>query len=149
MNVTMLLADSAQAVGGKLYILGGGWNIIGPAPSPFAIVLLIDVDWNEANQQHALRLELLDEDGQAVQIPGPTGGDQPCVINSNFEVGRPPGVRPGTSLSVPIAINMGPIPLQPDSRFVWRCNVNGNTDENWQVAFSTRPDQSSSPRSSP
>lgn len=147
MKVTMLLADSAQAVGGKLYILGGGWNMIGPEPASFAIVLLIDVDWTEANQQHVLRLELLDEDGQLVQVPGPVG-PQPLIINSNFEVGRPPRLRPGTPLSVPIAINMGPTPLQPDSRFVWRCSINGSTEENWQVGFSTRPAQGAGPRSS-
>ena len=32
MKVTMLLADSAQAIEGKLYILGGGWSITGPDP---------------------------------------------------------------------------------------------------------------------
>jgi hypothetical protein len=33
-KVTMLLADAAQAVDGKLYILGGGWTITGPDPIP-------------------------------------------------------------------------------------------------------------------
>jgi hypothetical protein len=28
MKLTMLLADAAEAVNGKLYILGGGWSII-------------------------------------------------------------------------------------------------------------------------
>ena len=37
----MLLADSAQAVEGKLYILGGGWNITGPEPSPSGIAIYI------------------------------------------------------------------------------------------------------------
>jgi len=27
-EATMLLCDSAQAVGGKLYILGGGWTML-------------------------------------------------------------------------------------------------------------------------
>jgi len=38
-KITLLLCDSAQAVGGKLYILGGGWNIISPPPGPTAVVL--------------------------------------------------------------------------------------------------------------
>ena len=29
-KVTMMLADAAQAVEGKLYILGGGWSVTGP-----------------------------------------------------------------------------------------------------------------------
>ena len=36
MKVTILLADAAQAVEGKLYILGGGWSITGPDPSPMS-----------------------------------------------------------------------------------------------------------------
>lgn len=140
MKVTMLLADSAQAVGGKLYILGGGWSIVGPDPTPFAIALQIEVDWTEANQPHALRSELLDEDGRPVLIPTPMG-DQPCIINSGFEVGRPPGLRQGTPLTLPIAINMTSIPLRANSRFIWRCTIDDITDENWQVGFSTRPAQ--------
>ena len=37
MKVSLLLADSAQAVAGKLYLLGGGWTVTGPEPSPFAM----------------------------------------------------------------------------------------------------------------
>ena len=33
----MLLADAAQQLGGKLYILGGGWSVTGPQPAPSAI----------------------------------------------------------------------------------------------------------------
>jgi hypothetical protein len=37
MKVNLLLADPADAVGGKLYINGGGWNVTGLQPVPFAI----------------------------------------------------------------------------------------------------------------
>src|SRR5213594_576499 len=60
MKVTMLLADSAQAVNGKLYILGGGWSIIGPDPAATAIAIKIDVPWDLANRSHTFRLALLD-----------------------------------------------------------------------------------------
>src|SRR5712692_6126152 len=59
MKVTMLLADAAQAVNGKLYILGGGWSVTGPAPSPSAIALKIEVPWDEANTRHKLTLDLV------------------------------------------------------------------------------------------
>src|SRR5207244_5203833 len=35
-KVTILLADAAQAVEGKLYVLGGGWSTTGPDPAPMA-----------------------------------------------------------------------------------------------------------------
>ena len=138
MKVTLMLADSAQAVGGKLYILGGGWSITGPGPVRMAIAIKIEVPWDQANRQHALRLSLLDQDGRPVIIPTPTG-DRPMEVTSNIEVGRPPGLRPGTPLDVPMAIHIGPIPIPPDGRYVWQCYINEQTQDDWRVAFSTRP----------
>ncbi len=138
MKVTMLLADAAQAVDGKLYILGGGWSITGPDPTPMAIALKIDVPWTEANNTHKLRLALFDEDGQPVQVPTQTG-EQPFEIHSSFEVGRPPGLKSGTPLDLALAINFPPLPLRPNSRYVWRCFIDEIASEDWQVSFSTRP----------
>src|SRR3989304_5729195 len=50
MKVTMLLADAAQAIGGKLYILGGGWSVTGPHPTAAAIAPQIEGPWDEANR---------------------------------------------------------------------------------------------------
>ncbi|MFI5347933.1 MAG: DUF6941 family protein, partial [Elusimicrobiota bacterium] len=69
MKVTMMLADSAQAVGGKLYILGGGWSITGPQPCPSAIAVLVSVPWNETNRKHRVKVELVDEDYRPVLMP--------------------------------------------------------------------------------
>jgi hypothetical protein len=138
MKVTMLLADAVQAVEGKLYILGGGWSIIGPEPNPMAIAIKVEVPWTEANRRHVLQLNLLDEDGRAVMVPTPIG-DRPVELSAEFEVGRPAGLRAGTPLDVPLAINLGPLPLQPDRRYVWRCSIDGESEENWQVSFLTRP----------
>ena len=63
-RVTMLLADFAQVSDGKLTIVGGGWSLTGPDPVPFGIAILIRVPWDQANQRHVMRLELLDADGQ-------------------------------------------------------------------------------------
>jgi hypothetical protein len=68
-KVTILLADAAQAVNGKLYILGGGWSITGPEPTSMAIAIQIEVPWTDSNQRHTLRLALLNEDGRPVMVP--------------------------------------------------------------------------------
>ncbi len=136
-RATMLLADSAQASEGKLYILGGGWNITGPHPSPSAIAIYIEISWDLANIRHPWRLELVDSDGQPVMVDTPLG-EKPFVLEGEIEVGRPPGVTPGTGLSVPLAINLGPIPLPPGGRYEWRLSIGGKTDENWRLPFSTR-----------
>jgi hypothetical protein len=138
MKVTMMLCDSAQAVNGKLYILGGGWNLIGPEPSPSALALQIDVPWDEANRQHHLRLSLVTDDGRPVTVTTPEG-DRSVEIGADFEVGRPPGHRAGTPLSVVMGINIGPLPLQPGSRYEWRCFIDEGTHDDWRLGFSTRP----------
>lgn len=134
----MLLADSAQSVNGKLYILGGGWSVIGPDPSPMAVAMLIDVPWDQANRRHSWKLSLLDEDGQPVKLMTPIG-DQELELTAEFEVGRPPGLKPGTPLPVPLAVNIGPLPLPPGRGYVWVCSINGETKEEWRLPFATRP----------
>lgn len=146
MNVTMLLADSAQAINSKLYILGGGWSIIDPDGAPIAIAIKIEVPWNEANIRHKLRLELVDQDGRQVTVPTPMG-DQPVTLRSEFETGRPPGIIPGVPLDVALAINLAAIQLQPSSRYIWRCYINDAKDPDAEAGFSTRAARNTTPAS--
>lgn len=104
-----LLGDQAQALNGKLYVMGAGWNLIGPGAVPFALAGVLELEWDEANRPHRLQIELLTEDGRPVMIPTPTG-ERSVQIEADAEVGRPPGTRPGTPFNVPIAINLGPLP---------------------------------------
>jgi uncharacterized protein DUF6941 len=136
MRVTLLLADAAQAIDNKLYILGGGWSITGPDPSPFAIALKIEVPWDQANMTHDWRLELLTADSEPV---APSGAEEPLVIGGQFEVGRPPGLSRGTPIDLALTINSGPIALPPGQRYVWKLTIDGRTHEDWGLAFSTRP----------
>jgi hypothetical protein len=130
----MLLADSAQAIGGKLYILGGGWSVTGPAPTPSALAIKFEVPWEAANRKHTVRIELLDSDGQAVLVPGPES-PTPILFQAELEVGRPPGISPGTSLDSPFAMNIGPLPLTP-GRYEWRCTVvDANVSESCAFRF--------------
>ncbi|HXR14109.1 MAG TPA: hypothetical protein VN740_05560 [Solirubrobacteraceae bacterium] len=140
MKVTMLLADHAQAAEGKLNIIGAGWTLVGPGPAPFAIAILFEVPWDRANEQHRFRLELVDSDGEPV-LTETSAGEEPLVIEGQFEVGRPPGVKRGTPLPFPLAINMGPQPIAPGGRYEWRLTVDQESDEDWRLAFSTRPDE--------
>jgi hypothetical protein len=136
MRAQLMLADSAQAIEGKLYILGGGWTITGPDPAPFAIAVLMEVDWDETNERHTFGMNLLTEDGKPVQGPGNEAGIR---VEGTFEVGRPPGVRPGSTFNFPVAVNVAPLALSPGQRFVWQLSIDGETRPTWRVAFDTRP----------
>lgn len=135
---TLMLADSAQAVDNKLYILGGGWSVIGPDPTPSALAVSIKVPWDQAERPHRLRLELLDSDGRPVLLPAPIE-EQPLAIESEFQVERGPGLKPGTSIDLALAITLGPIPLPPGGRYEWRLSIDGDREDDWHAAFSTRP----------
>jgi hypothetical protein len=100
----LFMADAAEAVGGKLYVLGGGWDrmilpvIPGRAAKPFAVALGIKVPYSHTNRKFELMLELIDSDGNTV-------GEQ---AHLGLESGRPPGLKPGTPQSVPIALAWHP-----------------------------------------
>jgi hypothetical protein len=132
----MLLADFVQAVQGKLHVLGGGWSVTGPGAVQMGIAVKIEVPWDQANLQHAFRLTLVDADEQPVLVPG---AEQPIQVEGQFEVGRPPGLKPGSPLDFALAVNVPPLQLPPDSRYVWRLAIDGESDEDWYVGFTTRP----------
>jgi len=135
MKVTMILSDAAQVAEGKLNVLGGGWNLTGPAPAPFAIGIIFEIPWHLTNQKLKYRLELVDLDGVPVGV-GPEA--EPLAVEEEFEVGRPPGMRQGSYLPMPRAFNFGPMPLAPGNHYEWRLSIDGDTREHWRLGFSTR-----------
>jgi hypothetical protein len=140
MKVTMFLADYATVADGKLTIVGGGWSVTGPDPQPFGIAILIHVPWDQANAKHTMRLELLDADGAPVTVMSEDDEEQPIVFfdDIEFEVGRPPGIKPGTPLELPVAVNSSPLPLDPGQRYEWILSIDGETDVDWHLGFSVR-----------
>lgn len=143
MLVTILLCDAAQAVGGKLYVLGGGWSITGPQPAPMAVALKLSVPWADANRRFNIRIVLVDADGHPVRLPtGPDGADQSVEVPFAFEAGRPAGLVPGTALDGCFAVNFPPMPLLPGARYEWRVEVDGRCEDAWRVPFSVRPNGS-------
>jgi hypothetical protein len=95
----LILADAAQAVGGKLYMLGGGWDVLTisssfPARHPFSIALGLRVPWNETNQMQNVGVEIVDEDGNPA-----------AAMSGQVEVGRPAGLPAGQSQLVVLAFN--------------------------------------------
>ncbi len=133
-EVTVLLADAAQVADGKLYVLGGGWSLSGPGPFIHALAIKIAVPWDQTNQRHHLTATLRTEDGADLRLGEPAGG---VSFESEFEVGRPVGLPAGSSLDVPLAVNVGPLRLPPGSGFHWDITIDGTQVA--RVPFRTRP----------
>jgi Family of unknown function (DUF6941) len=133
MRVTIMLADAAQEADGKLYILGGGWSVTGPEIPPSAVAMKIDVPWDQANRRHTWSLELLSEDGAPVMIE-----DEPLRVEGEFEVGRPPGLAPGSFIDVPLAVSFGPFPLELGRRYVWSLVIDDESNADWNREFFVR-----------
>lgn len=134
----MLLADSAQVADGKLYILGGGWSVTGPEPTPSAVAIKVSVDSHEFNTSHHWELFIEDADGQPVRFETPEGS-QIIEVRGDFSATAPEDVPEGTPVDVPIAVNFGPIPLAEGSRYTWRMVIDGETLPGGLVSFTTRP----------
>jgi hypothetical protein len=139
MKATMLLADYAVVSDGKLTIVGGGWSQTGPEAAPFGIALLIQVPWDQSNTPHSFTVELLDADGVPVVLEGPED-EQAVAFGGEFEVGRPPGLKPGTPLDFPVAMNSTPLPLEP-GRYEWRLTIDGQARQDWSLPFTVRSEE--------
>ncbi len=135
----MLLADYAVVSDGKLTIVGGGWSQTGPEPAAFGIGLLIQVPWDRANTMHSFSVELLDADGVAIGFDE-DDEDQVVAFGGEFEVGRPPGLKPGTPLDFPVAVNFTPLPLTP-GRYEWRLTIDKESREDWRMPFTVRSEE--------
>ena len=95
----LILADEAEVVNGKLYMMGGGWDRITASELPWrqhmAIAVAIRVPWMDTNRQTPIEIELTDGDGVSL-----------ANVQGEFVVGRPAQAVPGQPLRSQIAIKM-------------------------------------------
>lgn len=124
MKISLFLADAAQAdaQSGKVHVLGLGWRQCQTPTPPIALVLFLDIDWNETNKKHKLSCQLLTTDGEPVVVMG-AQGPQRISFEASAEAGRPPGSIHGASLRLPLTLNIpAGIPLDPGV-YEWRVEV--------------------------
>lgn len=119
----MLLCDAAQSVGGKLYILGGGWSQLqvpeGGALT-VALAMKVTIPWDRSNERIPLRVVLVTDQGSPVNL-----GGMDVEARTDLEVGRPPGLTRGTPLDANLALNFVGLPL-PAGGYAWLCEVDGS-----------------------
>lgn len=94
----LILADRAEAVNGRLYMMGGGFDRLFVSsfeqPVSFSIAIGVLVPWTSANEEHRLFVTFEHEDGRPVQPPFEMG----------LNMGRPPIAIPGQTFRAMIAV---------------------------------------------
>jgi len=134
-EVDVFLADSAEAVQGKIYALGAGWNLLWahafPVTQPrIAIGIIVRVPYTATNQMHNLSVSLQTEDGETVQlglIEPPGGGDaQPLnELGGQFNVGRPPLLPAGDEQVLALALQIDGLTFRAPGMFSWVVQIDG------------------------
>lgn len=86
----LLLAEHAEVVGNKLYLMGGGWDQMNVAEAPanvrLALAAGVRVDWEETNTSIPLLVRIEDDDAQEL-----------FKLEGQINVGRPPNLVAGAS----------------------------------------------------
>ena len=126
----LILADAAQLVGNKLYLMGGGWDVLTgntsfPIQQQCAIAVSVRAPRNETNQRHSLDVEILTDDGKSIG-----------KIEGQFEIGRPPGIRPGQDQRMQMAAGLG---LKLDNPGVYAIVARIDGQEGRRVHFNVVP----------
>jgi hypothetical protein len=138
---TMLLCDAAQVVGGKLYMLGGGWTRVNAPNRPInmSLAVIVHVPWSLANERMSIEVGLRDDDGDPVVI-----GDRAISSTGAIEVGRAAGLKAGERINVPMAMNFNNIQLAPGG-YVWECLIEDRSVARWP--FRVNPASATTPGS--
>jgi hypothetical protein len=94
---TAMLADAAQVQGGKLFVLGGGFDTISARTIPvvhrsLTLAMVAEVDPDERHRDLEIAIELIDEDGSPLDVEA----------KGKLRVGAPPNLPPGSASIVPI-----------------------------------------------
>ncbi len=121
----LILADRAEVLNGKLYMMGGGWEQIGvtdfSAPVPVSLTVSIQVPWHATNRQHTWGLSVQTQDGADL-----------TELEGNFALGRPPLLEEGASQRAMFAM-MLPVTLPSAGTFVIVARING--EESRRIRF--------------
>lgn len=128
-----ILADAVQAVGGKLYVLGGGWDTLFasrfPARHPsLGIGVRIRVPWSSVDREFRLSVDLLDEDGHSA-----FGGKS---ITQTFRAGRPSGIPDGADVGVVRALTINGLVFPHAGGYSFVVSIDGT--EVHRISFRVR-----------
>lgn len=143
-SVDAMLCDSAATADGKLYVQGGGWNMLGTTSFPLqqsriGLAVVIGVPYTATNQNHRLNIHLEHEDGRKIPLGSPSRAERPAdespadCIGGQFNIGRPTTIQPGDAQFLPFAINLDQLRFDAPGGYAFVIQIDG--DEVKRLAF--------------
>lgn len=117
----MLLAEHAEAINNKHYVMGGGLFSIAAPEFPLvhphiSVVAAIEVHYEDTSEQHQLSIDIVDADERTV-LPQP--------FSTKFETGRPPGMRHGDTQVALIVVNFQNVQFVAEGRYSVKLEIDG------------------------
>jgi hypothetical protein len=135
MQVNLMLADYAMVHQGKLFITGAGINLMMVPPAEpyllnFGVGITIAIPWTATNQNHRLKIALVDNDEQNIPIakipPGITVPEgEEGMIHGNFNVGRSPSMEVGEDSIIPMAFQFPNMPIPHPGTYKLTMQIDG------------------------
>jgi len=100
-DATMMLCDSAQSVGGKLYVLGGGWDqLLTRTPVAMGLAVRMEIADELAGKPLPILARMVTIAGEPVREEGSA-----ISFEGEMELARHPGADPEAPLSTVFALN--------------------------------------------
>jgi hypothetical protein len=142
-RVFTLCDHAAVPPDGKIYINGAGVHqmflpqIPGPL-RPLFLVVRLSIPWHMLGEPHTVRIRALDLDRNTV---GPTDP----LIQTPFELGKPPGHRPGDESAINICAELTGLHIQQPMSLRFHLLVDDDTIGSLPLKVMQMPQQSMAP----
>lgn len=146
-QVAVLIADYAAIdAAGKVNAIGVGFQFAGlnvetGTTSPQTVIVLIDVPPKHYSEEFAVSLSLVDQVGDVVNVPGPTGEATPLRIAQVHTANVPqvPNAYIPKDLlpsRIQIVVNFaGGLPLAAGQLYAWQVDIDGSAEPHWRAVF--------------
>ena len=119
----LLVADRAEVVNGKLYLMGGSWDRVQPQQVPhrmmLGIALGVRIPFAYTDDQHTVAIELLHNDTRMIGF------------EAKLATGRPPGMA-GMDMLVPMAFNI-PIAIPGEGHVTLKAVIDGASGRRHEI----------------
>ena len=127
----LLVADRAEVVNGKLYLMGGSWDRIQPPKFPhrmmLGIAIGVRIPFAHTDDQHKVSVQIHHDEKRLIGF------------EAKLTTGRPPGMA-GMDMLVPMAFNI-PLAIPEEGLVVLRASVDDREPRRHEIKAMQRPQQ--------